>query len=203
MPEEEDVFESTFKINCPACGSRNIIINKHISEVSHYGKILLISFKCEDCRYKFNETYILEEKPPRRYTLRCSKIDDLNIRVIKSGNSTIHIPELEIDIYPGPDSEGIITNVEGLLNRIKDVIMLLKRNYKSLEELEKILEKLEILNNMLAGKYPFTVIIEDPSGNSAIITKENITVENLTQEEIKNLDKGNLFSIDLDELMKE
>ncbi|MBD3229334.1 MAG: ZPR1 zinc finger domain-containing protein [Candidatus Lokiarchaeota archaeon] len=203
MPDNEGIIESTFKINCPACGSNEILINKHLSEVPYYGKILLITFKCERCRYKFNETYILDEKAPQRYILKCGETKDLNIRIIKSGNSTVHIPELEIDIYPGPDSEGIITNVEGLLNRVKDVIMLLKRNYKSLEELERIIEKLEFLNDMLEGKRPFTIIIEDPSGNSAIITKENLTIENLTPEEIKNLDTGNQFSIDLGDLVEE
>jgi zinc finger protein len=112
---DKDIPNSIFFVNCPVCGSDNILTLQDTTEIPQYGKIMLITVKCNDCSYKFSEIFDLEGKPPRRYILKCKDLGDLNARIIKSSNSTIHIPELEIDINPGPASEGYITNVEGVL----------------------------------------------------------------------------------------
>lgn len=199
---DKDISNSIFLVNCPVCGSDNISTFQDTTEIPQYGKIMLITVKCNDCSYKFNEIFDLEGKPPRRYILKCEDMKDLSARIIKSSNSTIHIPDLEIDINPGPASEGYITNVEGVLQRVKTVLKILGDSSESKEESIKIQARLEYLDALIQGKYPFTIIIEDPTGNCCIISERNLSIEELTQEEIENLDKGDLFSIDIEELKK-
>ena len=200
MSKNQDSADSIFKINCPVCNSNKFFTNKKIVDIPNYGKILLLTLICNECNYKVNDVYNLESKKPLRYIFNCRKIGDLNVRVIKSGNSTIHIPEIGVDIEPGPSSEGYITNVEGILRRIELILELLKKNNKSPEETEKIIEKQEVMNAIFEGKYPFTLIIEDPTGNSCIISDENLIIKDLSKKEIDELEKGYLFSLELDDL---
>ncbi|MHA1269787.1 MAG: ZPR1 zinc finger domain-containing protein [Candidatus Helarchaeota archaeon] len=200
IPDSENFF---FKINCPVCNSNNVSSNRKIVNVPHYGDLLLLTLVCNECGYKFNDIFNLEFKTPQRYILKCETVQELNARVIKSGNCTIRIPELEVEISPGPSSEGYITNVEGILQRVESVLNILKRDYETIDQLNKIIKKLEQLNDVLNGEFPITLIIEDPSGNSSIIYDHNLSIELLSEDEINSLEKGYLFSIDVKDLKKE
>ncbi|MHA1230051.1 MAG: ZPR1 zinc finger domain-containing protein [Candidatus Helarchaeota archaeon] len=198
MTSFNDDIGKMFKIDCPVCNSKDVSSITKIVEVPFYGKLLLLTFLCNKCGYKTSEIFNLEERQPRRYILRCETEQDLKAKVIKSGSCTIRIPELEIDIEPGPSSEGYITNVEGILRRIEPVLLILKHNYSNLEELNKIKEKIKILNKLIEGLSPFTIIIEDPLGTSSIVYEKNLVVEDLTDQEIDELRKGNIFFIDIE-----
>jgi zinc finger protein len=47
------------------------------------------------------------------------------VRVIRSSTGVIKIPELEIEISPKSASTGYITNVEGVLLRVKSAIKMI------------------------------------------------------------------------------
>jgi zinc finger protein len=108
---------------------------------------------------------VLGEKEPSSYTLKVETTDDMNARVVRSGRATVEIPEIGVEITPGPDSEAYITNVEGVLKRIEDVVVSQKGSGKKEELLKKI-------NDAKEGKLTINLIITDPSGNSAIISKK-------------------------------
>jgi zinc finger protein len=115
---------------------------------------------------------------------------DLNSRVVRSTSGTIRIPELGIDVEPGSISESYITNVEGVLDRILNVVMT-ATNW-SVEEPEKHSLGLDIqqaLRDAMDGKKELTLIIEDPLGNSAIIS-EKAKCRQLTPEEAEHLKTG-------------
>jgi len=185
-----------FKISCPVCKSDNVSVLKEIKNIPYYGRILLLTVVCNDCNYKFNDIYNLEAKTPKRYILQIKTQNDLNAKIIKGASCTIKIPELDIDITPGPASEGFITNVEGILLRIKSVLIMMKRSSDSPKEMKKITKKLDFLMNVLNGLTPLKLIIEDPLGVSKIISEKNLTEEILTDEEISNLDSSHIFSIE-------
>jgi len=54
--------------------------------------------------------------------------------VIKSGTTTIRIPEFGAKITPGPYSEGFITNVEGVLSKVEDHTALREHSGKNERE---------------------------------------------------------------------
>ena len=77
-------------------------------------------------------------------------------------------------ITPGPASEGYVTNIEGLLKKVKDVI---ERKKESLEEKKERIQAIKLIkkiNKILFGQDKIKITIEDPSGNSAIISDKAI-----------------------------
>jgi zinc finger protein len=84
-------------------------------------------------------------------------------------SATVRIPELGVEIDPGPACTGFVTNVEGVLDRIENVVKgaLLWAESRERENAEKLLEQIA---RARAGTLPFTLILDDPRGNSAIIS---------------------------------
>jgi zinc finger protein len=119
-------------------------------------------------------------------TAKISSLDDLNMRVIKSGTATISIPEFGATVTPGPYSEGYISNVEGLLAKIEDALtfMLSTAKGKRLKKGETMLKKMRTARD---SKPRFTLVIRDPLGNSAIVSPNphKIKKRKLTNRELR------------------
>ncbi|MDD1666900.1 MAG: hypothetical protein LUO96_00385, partial [Methanomicrobiales archaeon] len=73
------------------------------------------------------------------------------------------------EIDPGPACEGFVSNVEGILERIEDVLGTVL-TWAEGEERENALTLGERIRLAREGSVPFTLTIEDPTGNSAIIS---------------------------------
>jgi len=124
---------------------------------------------------------------------------DLDIRVIRSISGTIRIPELGINIEPGPASESYVSNVEGVLCRIEDVVGMVTRwEDEPSGSVNRAHEILELLRQVRLGELGITIIIEDPLGNSAIISDKAIS-EVMIPEEAKGLKTGDII-LEKDEL---
>ena len=82
---------------------------------------------CTSCDYHMADVETDNAGKPVKYTLDIENENDLNIRIVKSSQAKIKVPRL-IEITPGPVSSGYVTNVEGILNRIKKVIESLKED---------------------------------------------------------------------------
>ena len=113
----------------------------------------------------------------------------MSVRVIRSTSGTVRVPEWGIDIEPGPASEGYITNVEGIIERIESVVHMAKKWSEQPEEHVKADWLLRQMEMAREGKAAFTLVIEDPLGNSAIIG-EDVQVTPLKAEEAENLHTG-------------
>jgi len=107
-----------------------------------------------------------------KYTFEVQNENDLNVRIIKSSQATIKIPRL-IEITPGPISNGYVTNVEGILSRIKKVIED-QKNDEDPAVAKKAKNHLKKIQRVLWGRESLTIIIDDPSGNSAILSDKAI-----------------------------
>ena len=172
---------------CPVCGS---CVQMHTNQdnIPYFGDILEISLFCE-CGFKFADTIILSQKEPLRHQKRVRSEGDLWARVIRSTSGTIRIPEWGIEIEPGPASESYITNVEGVIERIQGVVGMARRWSETDEEREKADALLCTMQDARDGKCDFTIVIEDPQGNSAVIG-DGVEVTRLTEEEAQNLPCG-------------
>jgi len=158
------------KITCPICGNKEAIELRTEKESPYIGPIDIITLKCNKCGYKKNDIIIHQIREPTRYKVIINSEEDLNIRVFKSSSGTIKIPEFGFEMSPGPAAQSFITNVEGVLNRVLDAIFMLETlnpdaNKERVNELKQKLEKAK------EGKLEFTVIVEDPFGNSIIVSK--------------------------------
>lgn len=170
---------------CPLCGKGEISLSYAEEHLPGFGRILLLTYKCRECGYKANDLIPLEAKEPACYKVKVESVEDLKVKVVRSSSGFVQIPELGVEIKPGPASEGYITNVEGLLVRIEEAASTLKGGEKE-KELQVFLERLK---RAMDGREPFTIILKDPSGGSALISEKPGKVERrpLTHEEAERL----------------
>jgi ZPR1-related zinc finger protein len=158
-------------------------------EIPFFGEVMYITALCK-CSFRFADTIILSQKEPMRYELKVEGLKDLNSRVVRSTSGTIRIPELGIDVEPGSISDSYITNIEGVLDRIyKVVVTATKWSVDDEEKHSKGLEIQKSLEEAIEGKRSLTVIIEDPFGNSAIIS-DKAKSRVLSSEELEHLKTG-------------
>jgi zinc finger protein len=160
-------------------------------EVEHFGAVLLSVAACQRCGYRHSDVITLTNREAVALTAKISSLDDLNMRVIKSGTATISIPEFGATVTPGPYSEGYISNVEGLLAKIEDALtfMLSTAKGKRLKKGETMLKKMRMARD---SKLRFTLVIRDPLGNSAIVSPNprKIKKRKLTNRELRTIKFG-------------
>lgn len=153
---------------CPVCQAE-IQYLYQTEEIPFFSEILIISSVCPSCGYRLADTQLLKHAEPSRWELRIEYPDDMMVRVIRSMNAAIMIPELGVRIDPGPACEGFVSNVEGVLTRVEGVLSSLRSWAESETERERIDCLKESISRIKEGQLPATLVIEDLSGNSAII----------------------------------
>lgn len=184
MISEDQSIETT---SCPVCHNP-LEMRWNQDNIPYFGDVIEISSVCS-CGFKYADTLILSQREPLRHIKRVSCEGDMCIRVIRSSSGTIHIPEWGIDIEPGPASEAYISNIEGVLERIESVVRMAQKWAETPEECERAGCLLDKIAESRDGKSEFTMVLEDPMGNSAIIG-EDVVVSQLTPEEAEALHTG-------------
>ncbi len=157
---------------CPVC-TAEIQYLYQTEDIPYFSELLIISARCPCCGYRFVDTQLLKNAEPSRWELSINSPEDMMIRVIRSMNGVVTIPELGVRIDPGPACEGFVSNVEGVLNRVENVVSNLTCWAESGEERERARCLLEKIGQVREGILPVTLIIEDLSGNSAIISDKS------------------------------
>jgi zinc finger protein len=158
---------------CHLCGENKLILREQDVDIPHFGLTYVLSMECEACGFKKSDIECAEKKEPCKYAFDFESEADLNIKIIKSGEATVKIPHI-ITIEPGVVSEGYITNIEGLLDRIKKVIESTIDGEEDEEIKNKARNQVKKLGRALVGREKLKIIIEDPSGHSAILSDKAI-----------------------------
>lgn len=106
-----------------------------------------------------------------KYTLTVAKGDQqaLSRQVVKSDSAVVTVPELEFEI-PAATQKGSITTVEGLLMDAASNIRLLQEQRRAADPstaklIDDFLTKLDACQ---LGERDFTVVVDDPAGNSYV-----------------------------------
>lgn len=154
---------------CPLCHQKTLTLREEETEVPYFGKVYLFSMTCSNCKYYKADVEAAERKDPVKYTFEISSEKDMNIRVVKSSEATVKIPHITT-ITPGPASQGYITNIEGVFNRVKQQIEHLHASEEGQADKKKAKNMLKKITRIMWGQEKQKIIIEDPSGNSAIIS---------------------------------
>lgn len=104
-----------------------------------------------------------------RYTLTVRAQEDMNREVVKTDSATTRIPELDFEI-PAFSQKGALTTVEGLISRAISGLEQDQPARRANEEAvaERIDEFIVKLKELKQVASPFTLIIDDPSGNSFV-----------------------------------
>jgi len=158
---------------CPICHQKTLELTEAEAEIPYFGKCYLFSMSCSGCNFHKADVESAEEREPCKYTLEISSEEDMKIRVVKSSQATIKIPHVA-SVEPGPASNGYVTNVEGILERIKNETQTASDGEEDEEVKKKARNLIKKLNRVICGQEKIKMIIEDPSGNSAIISDKAI-----------------------------
>ena len=129
-----------------------------------------MSFYCEHCKFKNNEIQPAGEiqEQGSKYTFKLSRLEDLERQVVKSDTAVLRIEDLEIEV---PAGRGRLTNMEGILSEVlKDLESGQKLRNKEDPELYKKIDDVvqPLIKMLIGGRFPFTVSLNDPAGNSWI-----------------------------------
>ena len=174
MPKEENPQEADFEQQpCPLCHDKTLILTERETEVPYFGKVYLFSMTCSNCKYHKADVEATEQKETVKYEFEISSEEDMKVRVVKSSEATVRLPHIAT-ISPGPAAQGYVTNIEGILNRVKYQIEAAKEMEEGDEDKKKAKNLLKKLLNITWGKEKQKLIIEDPSGNSAIISDKAV-----------------------------
>jgi zinc finger protein len=156
---------------CPMCHQKSATLSEHSVEVPYFGKIFVFSITCTNsaCKYKMADVEAEQQKEPSKFTIEVDCEEDMKIRFIKGSRATVKIPHI-VTITPGPASEGYISNIEGLLERVKKQIETARNSAEDNADKKKAKNMLKKLTKVMWGQEKLKIIVEDPSGNSAIIS---------------------------------
>jgi len=165
MPKPETVEGQP----CLLCHKKTLTLMEEEVEVPYFGKVFLFSMTCSNCKYHKSDIEAMEKKEPCKYTFEISSEKDLKVRIVKSAGATIKIPHITT-ITPGPAAQGFVTNVEGILNRVKYQIESARDNAEDASDRKKAKNLLKKLTKIMWGQEKQKIILEDPTGNSAIIS---------------------------------
>jgi len=169
-PDPETTIVESMCMNCHETGHTRLLLTK----IPFYKEVVLMSFTCDSCGYENSEIQsggVIPEKGIKT-TLTVQNKSDLNRQLVKSDYTSIKIPELDLEI-PSQSQKGEITTVEGIMNRIvsglnQDQSARKEQHPEAAEQIDLFINKIENLKDL---ESPFTIILEDISGNTFI---ENI-----------------------------
>ncbi len=155
---------------CLACHEKTVTLTEETREVPHFGRCYLMSMTCNSCHYHSSDIQLEKKDNPMKYTFTVEKEDDLKVRVIKSGEAIVKIPQFRMSVTPGPSSIGYISNIEGVIRRFKKIVEDQRDTAENPEVKKTAKNLLKKFWKVECGELKLKIVIEDPSGNSAIIS---------------------------------
>jgi len=188
-------LESSLDYPCPICNSENgLILNVHTSEIPYFGEHTEMTIICNECGWRNTDFIPSEGKKPSLWSLVIDNLELMTTRVVRSSSCTVRIVELGLEVEPGDNATGYISNVEGVLNRFSDAIAMIQRSAirdgeEGKEKVESCQELIDRISKIKNGEEPVELLLLDPNGHSQIL-HESATSTDLSEEEIAALATG-------------
>ena len=164
----------------------------HVDEIPYFGEHTQVTVLCDFCGWRQTDFIPAEGKKPGASTLVITKPEHISARVIRSSSCTVRLLELDLEVKPGSSSTGYVSNVEGVIDRFMDVIIMVTRQaYAEDAEMSDIKRLQEMHTTLLELKedpIPNSITLEwlDPNGHSQIL-HEDAQSRDLTQDELADL----------------
>ena len=202
--------EQPVNIPCPICSvPGKVFMIAHVDEIPYFGEHTQVTVMCHSCGWRQTDFIPAEGKKAGGWRIEVNSRDLLSARVIRSSSCTVKVLELDLEVAPGSNATGYVSNVEGVLKRFVDIIHMVLRDVQSeverskseapldeatlaeaLESVEKLMDMLMRINSAGdAGTGPLTLELLDPHGHSMIM-HDDATHRDLTDEELQALPVG-------------
>ena len=194
-------MESDINLPCPTCKSEGSLkLLSMSSEIPYFGEHTQITLSCDKCGMRQTDFIPSEERGALSFTLSIEKDEHLQARIVRGSSGTVRIPELDLEVSPGTQSTGYVSNVEGVVNRFIDIIRMMMRQIRTdieggesddEQNLEKLFQLEMALTALAKGELLGDLSLEilDPRGHS-IIGHDDAIKRALSVEEVAQLDPG-------------
>jgi zinc finger protein len=157
-------------MNCHDKGTTRLLTTK----IPFFKDIIVMSFSCPHCGFRNSDIEDAKELSPHgiHFVLTVKTSKDMDRRIIKSNYASLNIPCCGLEI-PSMTQKGKLSTIEGFISKAKENFSAsLKDGYYAEmgdDYINKIKEIIQKLSDTLNGdKFPFELILDDPSGNSFI-----------------------------------
>lgn len=191
-------------MNCYQNGTTRLLLTR----IPFFKEIIVSSFSCGNCGWSNTEIQSAGRIQEQGvcYTLKVKTKQDLNREVVKADSATTRIPELDFEIPPFTQ-KGSLSTIEGLLDRAvagleQDQAVRRATHPEVAEKIDEFIQKLRKLKEV---ENEFTLVIEDPSGNSFVENPlapqkdEALTVSSFKRTAQQDMQLGIRADDDLDE----
>lgn len=158
---------------CPFCHKKKLILREMERDIPYFGLVYLFSMDCSGCNYHKADIEVAENHGPVKYTLEIDSEEDMKIRVVKASTATIKLPHVG-SIEPGEASNGYVTNVEGILNRMKKQVEIIRDESEDKADRKKAKNIVKKLTKVMWGQDKLKMTLEDPNGNSSIVSDKAV-----------------------------
>lgn len=160
-------------IECPSCDNRNAKLITHELDIPYYDDFVIVNINCSICGFRSSDFFNMLSKGHTLHEYSVDSIDDGTTKIVRAKNGHVSIPELGVKIEPVNEPMTWIRNVEGILNDIRTKIELMIKDPENEHTKNLAEQRLQLLDEMLEYKIPFTLIVEDMTGNSIILPARN------------------------------
>ena len=176
--EDVEILEGqtyNLPVYCPGCIKPAQMLIQMVN-IPHFKQVIVSTTLCDVCGYKENDVKTGGEVPKygKRIWLKVKDAKDLGRDILKSETCLLKIPECRVEVTPGTMG-GKFTTVEGLVTQIRDD---LKRSIFDVGEDDVSTDSMPSdtkqewgtffaqLGKAVRGEIQYTIIMEDPLGNS-------------------------------------
>lgn len=188
---------------CPICSVEgHLKMHSRVDEIPYFGEHTQVTLLCDDCGWRQTDFIPADGKKPGACSLKITTADHLRVRVVRSSSCTIAIPELDLEVSPGNDGSGFVTNIEGIIQRFEEVILMVQRDIlsdiASADDSEQLTDSIATCERLLSAlsslrkedfSQPITIVLLDPRGHSQILDKDTFQ-RDLTADEMNELPVG-------------
>ncbi|KAK2959353.1 putative Zinc finger protein ZPR1 like protein [Blattamonas nauphoetae] len=155
---------------CVSCGENGI--TRFLRQTIPFFKdVILAAFECPECGFRSSDLHTVEyAERGCFYELKVQKPEDFDREVIRTEWAKIVIPEMDFEIPGNAGRKGEITTIEGILTHIKSMLEESQplRRIQAPEVATQIDGFIERIDKLIERNTPFTLILDDPTGNSFI-----------------------------------
>ena len=169
-PENPVTEIESLCMNCKEQGITRLLLTK----IPFFKDVIVMSFSCPHCGYRNTSIEDAKELAPQgiHFVLTVKTNKDMDRRIIKSNFASLSVPCCGLEI-PQMTQKGKLSTIEGFISNAKDNLKasLDDGYYAEMGEnyINEIKETIKKLGDTLNGdKFPFELILDDPSGNSFI-----------------------------------
>jgi zinc finger protein len=158
---------------CPVCFDKTLTLMEDSQNIPHFGEVYILSMSCDKCGFRKADIDTENAGDPVKIEFEVDSIDDMSVRVVRGSEATITFPEFKTDISPGEMESGYVANVEKVLNDLLKIVEMKKESEESKPKKKKLRQMVDDILDAKEGKKKITIVMEDPTGVSAIISEKS------------------------------